>query len=139
MHDPIAVVRAFIECINARDVEEMCALMTPDHAMVDPSGFAVSGAERIRQAWQMYFSWFPDYQITPEHIFGEGDRVALFGRASATYAPDGKLHKDNRWEIPAAWLATVRDGRVSVWRVYADNQRARDLMNTRVPTKAANG
>jgi len=52
----------------------------------------------------------------------------LFSRAGGTYAgriPEGQ---SGRWEVPAAWLAEGRDGRVAMWRVYTDNLAIRRLM-----------
>lgn len=138
MSDPVAVVRAFIERINAHDVEGLCALMTPDHALVDSLGATLTGAANMRIAWETYFSWFPNYAISAEHFFVEENQVAVFGHASATYAPDGSMRKENFWQIPAAWLATVRDAWVSVWRVYADNHPARSLTQQHASPKAAN-
>ncbi len=139
MSDPAAVVRAFVERINAHDVDGLCGLVTADHALVDPLGATVAGTANLRSAWGTYFSWFPDYAIAAEHFFATENQVAVFGRASATYAPDGNVRKENFWQIPAAWLATVRDARVAMWRVYADNQPARSLMQQHAPPKGVNG
>ncbi|MGH9859075.1 MAG: nuclear transport factor 2 family protein, partial [Candidatus Acidiferrales bacterium] len=139
MSDALAVVRAFIERINAHDVEGLCALMTPDHALVDSLDATLTGAANMRAAWETYFLRFPDYRIAAEYFFAMENQVAVFGDASATFAPDGDMRKENFWQIPAAWLATMREGRVAVWRVYADNQPARSLMQQHAPSKAVNG
>lgn len=137
MGDALAVVKGFIERINARDVEGICARITEDHTFLDAVGASVTGAEHLRTGWKTYFSWFPDYTIHAEHFYCDGDRVAVFGRASGTYAPDGQLRKENSWEIPAAWQATVRGDRIATWRVYADNQAVRNLMQP--PAKSSHG
>jgi len=138
MADALAVVKAFIERINARDVQGICAHITEDHTFLDAVGASVTGAEHLRTGWKTYFSWFPDYTIHPEQFFCDGDRVAVFGRASGTYAPDGQLRKENGWEIHAAWQATVRGDRIATWRVYADNQAVRNLMQP-PPAKPPHG
>ena len=138
MADAVRVVQTFIERINARDVEGICALMTDDHTFLDALGATISGADHLRTGWKTYFSWFPDYTLRAEHFFSDGNQVAVFGRASGTYAPDGQLRKENSWQVPAAWLATVRGERVATWRVFADNQAVRELMLAQ-PPKAANG
>jgi hypothetical protein len=53
----------------------------------------------------------------------------MLGKAAGTYAVDGQLPLENHWELPAAWKAVVRDGQVSHWQVYADNQPVRDIMS----------
>ena len=130
---PVELVQSFLEKINRADVDGLAKLLTPDHTFVDALGNSVQGAGQMRHAWATYFQWFPDYRISTEQILQSGNTVDVFGTAAATYAPDGKLSPENRWETPAAWLAVVRDGKVAEWRVYADNQPARKLMGEAIP------
>ncbi len=126
--EPIEVVLAFMDHISARDVDGLCALMTEDHVLIDGLGNRVQGRESLRKAWTAYFSWFPDYQVSPSEIFSHRETVAVFGSAEGTYAVNGKLPAENYWSVPAAWKAVVRNGLVSEWHVYADNQPARKIM-----------
>ena len=126
--EPIAVVLAFLDAINARDVDRLCSLMTEDHVFVDALGNKVQGRESMRKAWAGYFQWFPDYRVSHEEIFSDGQTVAAFGTAEGTYALKGTLSKENHWNTPAAWRGVVRDGLLQEWRVYADNQPARKIM-----------
>jgi ketosteroid isomerase-like protein len=130
---PTAVVIEFMDRINAADVSGICDLMTQDHAFVDGLGNRIVGRERMRAGWKGYFGLFPDYRISHEEIFEERDIVAIFGSASATYAVNGELPKENHWEIPAAWKAVVRNGLIAEWRVYCDNQPARKLLGDKTP------
>jgi len=125
------VVDAFVAAINSADVERLCALLSVDHQFVDGLGNRVRGREALRKAWRGYFAWFPDYRVSVEESFSRGESVALFGRAEGTYAVEGQLRPEHHWVVPAAWKAIVRDGLITEWRVYADNQPARTLM--RVP------
>jgi hypothetical protein len=52
----------------------------------------------------------------------------MFGKARGTFAINGNLARENFWEIPAAWRAAVKNGRVAEWRVYCDNDPARKIM-----------
>jgi len=130
---PTEVVLQFIERVNTADVVAMCDLMTEDHVFIDGLGNRVQGREKLRAGWKSYFAWFPDYRISHEEIFEEREVVAVFGSASATYAVNGTLPKENHWEIPAAWKAIVRDGQIAEWRVYCDNQPARKLLGDKTP------
>ncbi len=129
---PIGIVLRFIDCINKADVDGLCSLMTDDHVFIDALGNRVQGREKMRAGWKTYFAWFPDYRISHQEIFEERAAVAVFGSASATYAVNGNLPKENHWEIPAAWKAVVRDGLIAEWRVYCDNQPARKLLGGKV-------
>ena len=125
---PVDAVLAFMDRINAADVEGLCALMTEDHLFVDGLGNRVHGREAMRKGWAGYFRMFPDYRVSHEEIFSHGDVVAAFGTAEGTYAVDGKLLKENHWSVPAAWRAVVHNGLIAEWQVYADNQAARKIL-----------
>lgn len=56
-----------------------------------------------------------------DESFSNKNVVALLGTAQGTYSVRGHMLAENHWEIPAAWKAVVHRGRVSEWRVYADN------------------
>ena len=122
------LVLEFVRRINARDVDGLCSLMSEDHRFIDALGAIVQGREALRQAWTGYFQLVPDYQISLEEIFERDHVIAAFGTAGGTYAPDGKLLPENRWRVPAAWRAERKDGLLTEWRVYADNEPIRQLM-----------
>jgi ketosteroid isomerase-like protein len=131
----VEVATAFVAKINAHDVDGLVALMTPDHTFVDGLGTTFRGADQMRKGWTGYLSWFPDYAIEVTEVFSHGDAVAMCGKARGTFAVDGKLPRENFWEVPAAWHAIVKDGRVAEWRVYCDNDSARKIMAANSPKK----
>lgn len=130
---PTQTVLAFIDRINAHNVEGLCALMSADHRFVDSIGHSFHGREGMQTAWEGYFAWFPDYQITVEDLLEQGELVLVTGRASGTYAVDGKLPDENFWEAPAAWKALVENGQLTYWQVYADNHPVREIMKKYEP------
>lgn len=111
-------VLAFIDCINAHDVEKLGALMSDDHTFIDAHGNRVSGKDKMVPGWRGYFAWFPDYYIEVTEIFDDGDKLALFGFAGGSF--QGK--ETESWRLPAAWKAEVKDGRVTLWQVFADTK-----------------
>jgi len=131
--DPIAIVLDFIDRINSGKVDAICAAMTEDHLFVDALGARYQGRDKMRTAWQFYFKMIPDYKVSHEEVMAKGDTVAVFGTARGTFATDGKLKKENFWEIPAAWKAIVKNGLIAEWHVYADNQPVRKLMGDNTP------
>ena len=122
------IVLAFVDAINRKDVNRLCELMTDDHLFVDSLGNMVSGKEAMRKGWIEYFYMTPDFTISCSDVVQNGSLVGLFGVARGTYAVGGKLLDENRWEMPAAWKAVVRDNLVAEWRVYADNEPVRRVM-----------
>src|SRR3984893_10802808 len=129
------VAMAFVTKINEHDVDGLVALMTPDHVFVDALNATFRGANQMRQGWKAYFSMFPDYAIEVRDELDRGNVVAMFGTARGTFAVNGKLARENFWEIPAAWKAVVKEGRVAEWRVYCDNDPARKVMAANKPAK----
>lgn len=123
-----AVVEQFIEAINTHNVSRLLDLMTTDHQFIDAAGNQVTGLETLERAWQGYFSWMPDYAITIDEWFEQGDQVALFGEARGTYAVQGQLLPENHWSLPAAWRATVRENKIALWRVYGDTKPVFDIL-----------
>lgn len=117
-NDAVRIAQAFVAAINAHDVEAISSLMTEDHRFVDAAGNEVGGRETLRPGWEGYFRWFPDYWITCSTVVAEGAIAALFGRAGGSYGGSGR--QEDQWDVPAAWLATISDGKVAEWRVYCD-------------------
>jgi ketosteroid isomerase-like protein len=126
--DPLELVRAFVDRINQHDVSGLCNLMSDDHVFVDSLGTRVTGREEMRKAWIGYFFLIPDFHISITETMVQGNTVGMFGSAHGTCSVDGKLHEQNRWEMPASWKAIVSGDKVSCWQVYADNEPVRQIM-----------
>ena len=129
---PLEVAMDFIKRINSGDVNALCELMTEGHIFQDALGKRIIGRETMRQGWTMYFKLVSNYQVHAVEFFQTGDRLAILGTASGRYTGGGEAN-NNFWEVPAAWLAVVKDGLVAEWRVYADNQPLRKLMGEKAP------
>lgn len=125
---PVETVLYFLDRINQRDVDQLAELMTEDHVFIDSLGQAVRGREKMRAGWRGYYAFCPDYWVSHEEIFQQGNLVAVFGAAGGTIAANGKLSPENKWRTPAAWRAVVERGLVKEWQVYADNKPVYDIM-----------
>jgi uncharacterized protein (TIGR02246 family) len=126
--NPIQTVQYFLDAINQHDPKKLAELMTEDHVFIDSLGHSVQGREKMRAGWQGYFAFCPDYWVSHEEIFPNGNLVAVFGAAGGTIARNGELPPENKWRISAAWLAAVENGLVKEWRVYADNKPVYEIM-----------
>ena len=118
------VFRQFVAAINGHDIEALTSLMAPDHVFVDSAGNRVQGAESMRAGWLGYFAMCPDYWIRVENLLSEGETALATGAAGGTI--DGIA-----WQTPAAWQAIISGGRVSEWRVFADNQPVLEILARR--------
>ena len=122
-------VLAFIQAINRHEIATLTSLMTTDHEFVDSLDGTTRGKEAMRQAWIAYFFMIPDYTITALDVLAQGNVVVVTGRASGTVAASGALPPANRWEIPLAVRAEVRDGKVARWQAFCDNEPVRAILN----------
>jgi ketosteroid isomerase-like protein len=127
---PKLVAHAFVRAINSQDVNGLSELMTDRHRFVDSLGNVVEGHEKMQAGWAAYFLMVPDYRISLEETYQDGPVVVMIGVAEGTYAPHGELKPENRWKTPAALRAVIENGKVSEWRVYADNDPIRRRMAT---------
>jgi ketosteroid isomerase-like protein len=108
MTDPVAVVLAFNEAINARELAALADLMTERHRFVDAGGAIVDGKDACVAAWRGFFDAFPDYRNDFDRLEEIDDAVVVTGRSACSVpALDG----------PAAWRAVVVGGRVELWQV----------------------
>ena len=57
----------------------------------------------------------------------------MFGTAQGTFSHKGELSKDDFWKTPAAWKAVVKNGKIALWQVYADNEPIRKIMHKYQP------
>jgi ketosteroid isomerase-like protein len=124
MPDSRAAFDQFVTAINRHEPKTLAALMPPDHLFVDPLGNPVRGAESMEAGWQAYFAMCPDYWIRTDSIAANGNLVLAAGEAGGTI--DGVA-----WQIPAAWKAEIRDGKIAEWRVFADNKPVYDILARR--------
>jgi uncharacterized protein (TIGR02246 family) len=124
----IDTVLEFLERINRRDADKLAELMAEDHVFIDSIGQTVRGREKMRAGWRAYYAFCPDYWVSHEEIFPNGNRVAVFGAAGGTIAANGELAPENKWRSRAAWLAVVEGGLVKEWRVYADIKPVYDIV-----------
>ncbi|MGD0097150.1 MAG: nuclear transport factor 2 family protein [Terracidiphilus sp.] len=125
-----SVARAFVRAINRQDVDGLAGLMSPEHRFFDSLGTLIEGREKMQTAWAGYLRMVPDYSVVIDETYTGGPVVVMLGMARGTYAPDGVLKPENRWETPLAIRAFIEEGLVVEWRVYADNEPLRQKMKT---------
>jgi steroid delta-isomerase-like uncharacterized protein len=79
--DNKALVRRWVEeVLNTRDVSDQSPayqLVAADFVGHFPGQPPIEGLEAFRQFGSLYFSAFPDLQITPEELIAEGDKVTM--------------------------------------------------------------
>jgi ketosteroid isomerase-like protein len=116
---PYTVVQAFVAAINARDAQALRALMTEDHTFTDARGNSFSGADKMLSGWLHFFHDYPDYRISIQRSFAEGNWAALFGEATGKWRVKEQILSAT-WKVAAAWLAEIEAGKIKNWSVFCD-------------------
>jgi peptidase E len=127
--ESVNIVKQYIDFINTHNIEGLINLTDENALFTDSMGINTKGLNNMKKAWDILWSFFPDYHLNVKEIICKNGLVAVFGTASGTLAADGKLLPDYKFEIPASWTATVNNGKITKWNVYADNQPVRKLIN----------
>jgi ketosteroid isomerase-like protein len=124
-------VLAFIDRINAHDVQGIIDLMADDYQFVSSSGDRFRDLEFMRQTWQAQFTDHPDFTIRVQRVIADTEGVAVFGWSEGTYSPDGTQREENHWEVPVAFLGLARDGKIVYWEVFSDTSIVFDIIKSR--------
>ncbi|MBS1513454.1 MAG: Type 1 glutamine amidotransferase-like domain-containing protein [Bacteroidetes bacterium] len=127
-NENLNLIKEFVYNINEHDIDEMLKYLSDDHLMTDSSGIKIRGLKHLKIAWLDFFIHFPDYTIEVSEIICTETSAAIFGKAKGTYWQKGELEERNKFEVPASWQAKITDGKISEWKVFADVQIVRQIM-----------
>jgi uncharacterized protein (TIGR02246 family) len=77
----LRIVRRFNDALNARDVDGMMRLMTPDCIFENtdppPDGARYQGQAQVRAFWESFFQGAAQAAIEIEEIFASGERCVM--------------------------------------------------------------
>lgn len=110
---------SFISAINGRDLLTLRTLMSADHVFTDAHGTRYCGSEVMVENWKNFFQAYPQFWISIDSSFAEGNRVALFGTAGGKWRVDGTVVPGS-WKVTAAWLVEVEYGKIRRWSIFCD-------------------
>ena len=119
--DNIAFVRSLYEAFAKGDVPTVLAGFDENiewnEAEGMPYGGQYHGPEAVAEnVFGPIPSDFDDFDVTPEEILADGDRVVVLLTQKGTAKESG-----NKLSMPAAHVWTVRDGKVTYFRQLADS------------------
>jgi ketosteroid isomerase-like protein len=111
--DPVALVRRAYELFNARDAEGIVALMDADgelypYAIAEHRGDGYRGHAGLRRYVADVERQFEAFAVEIDEIRQVADDVVLAGGRLR-----GRTHSGMDVDMAAAWLWTVRDGRLA--------------------------
>ena len=80
-NDLLPLIIRFNDALNARDVEAMMSLLTPDCVFENtypaPTGTRYAGHTAMREFWEDFFQNSPEAHFEIEEIFGQNDRAVM--------------------------------------------------------------
>lgn len=96
--------------------------MTEDHQLSVLEEPPVVGREANALAWEGYATSFPEYVIYPHRIAERDGRVAVLGHTTGSHLG---LPDEVEAQLLVIWVAEVRDGELSLWRILDDSPAVR--------------
>ena len=129
-HDPIAVVRAYVDAANAGDIDAMAALTAP--GFVHHSGAGDLDIEGVREGLAYYRTAFPDFRYDADELLLVDGGTAVVARwmMRGTHRGDffGLAGTGRTFASPGLSLHRVVDGRiVADWEFSDDIGQMRQL------------
>lgn len=120
-----ALVRAFAEAENARDLDALDELLAENftrHSSATPE-FRVTSREEFKAFLTANAAVFPDYKALIEMTVAEGDKVAVYARFKGTMdGPMGDIPANgNSVEAPFLAMFRIENGRIAELWVEWDN------------------
>jgi len=117
----VAVVRSIYENFAKGDIPAVLAVLAPDVEWVESPqeylphrGTHRSPAAVAGTVFAMVVNHFDEFAVVAEQFHNAGDVVVVEGRAV------GKTKTGHVLDAPAAWVWTVREGRVTANHNYHD-------------------
>jgi uncharacterized protein len=117
----VAVVRSVYENFAQGDIPAVLAVLAPDVEWVEsPQDYLPHrGTHRSPEAvastvFAMVMNHFDEFAVVPEQFHDAGEVIVVEGRAV------GKTKTGHVLDAPAAWVWTVREGRVTANHNYHD-------------------
>ena len=113
------VALEFVRYINNQNWKSLIEMMTEDFTFIGPEeGDVVEGRDKMGQGFREYFEEYPEYRIHVSKVTLSGDAVAFVGQTTGSHVPPEIEARET-----VIFVATVRDGSVSEWRIFSDMNR----------------
>ncbi|KLI63306.1 nuclear transport factor 2 family protein [Aurantiacibacter marinus] len=104
-----AIVRRYVQAINAKDLGAIEKLTCPDFSLIDTAGIEVSGRKDCIEVLRGLSRHAPDYRIEVSALSKHGDDVLVSGKAHSTVAGIRRATQ---------WRARFRQRKLAEWHSY---------------------
>jgi steroid delta-isomerase-like uncharacterized protein len=125
--DNAAAIQAFNDAFNARNVDALVALCTPDVQLINvANGATFSGSDGVRQFFSGWTTAFPDGKVQNTAVVADDQRAVIefTGRGTQTgplVGPEMTVPATGKTaEIRFLSINEMRDGKIARSRLYFD-------------------
>src|SRR5262249_2877946 len=96
------------------DAVALASDYTQDGVVVSPTGGVLEGREEIERIYSLWFTAFPDLQLTRTGVIIDGDCAVLLLDISGTHSGDffGLAATGRRVQVPGAFVYTFKNGQI---------------------------
>lgn len=116
-----SIALRFNECTTHADLQGLATLMADNHIFIDMANNRIAGkTNTINKAWKPFFRLFPVYRNIFQKIITQGSTVVMQGYSICS--------EECLNYVYAIWVAEVVKGKVSLWRIYSDNEKNRKML-----------
>ena len=115
MRDEIlALVKRRHEAWNTHDVATLAACHAEAGIVISPTGGVLEGRSEIERVYRLWFSAFPDINMTMDEVLVDGNRAVEIARMTGTHAGDffGLAPTGRTLEAKLAMVMSFEDGRI---------------------------
>lgn len=107
----------FNEHINNQQLDKLADLMTEDHTFLSiGESETVTGKEAMLDAWNNFFTAYPDYQNHFYRVESREKLVIMVGHSTC---------QEESLDGPAIWTARVVGNQIREWRIFEDTREER--------------
>jgi steroid delta-isomerase-like uncharacterized protein len=108
----VELMDRWLVALVQRDVAAYSRLYAEDAVVESPLGGRVTGVERLREAFEKFFTTFPDATFTCEPTCIDGPRAVVVAMAAGTHvgAISGLPASGRPFRLPIVFVLDVRNG-----------------------------
>ena len=140
-NDSVQLLKNAYAAFNTGDVPAVVAMMNPAIEWHEPGlrGYPPPGGDRVylgpnsvvKEVFAALTAAWDAFSAVPEEFLGNGERVAVLGRLSATAKESGRA-----LDVPFAHVWTVRDGTLCRFQDYTDTAKVLHALGATVSPPA---
>lgn len=116
-----ALIDAFVEAVNRKDVDALDGFLTDDFS-IPPGDSSGMSAAVLKEVLKYYYRAFPDLRYAVAQVICEGDAAAVHLHMTGTHRGEyqGVAGNGTRFAVEEVDLMKFRDGKIAGYRIIWD-------------------